>query len=380
MKKPNYQNKRMGPGVGPAEAGLSGMKPRSKKAEVLITGGAGFIGACLADRLAAEGRAVRILDNLSREGVERNVRWLLQRHGALIDPLIGDIREEKVLSAALKGVRQVFHFAAQVAVTTSLLDPLVDFETNAKGTLLLLEAMRRQPRPPGIIFSSTNKVYGNLSSFALQQQGTRYEPVQRSIGAHGIAECQPLQFYTPYGCSKGAAEQYVLDYARFMGMAAVVMRMSCIYGHRQLGTEDQGWVAHLYLNALRGRRNVIYGDGCQVRDVLFVDDLLNAFQLAERQIEELSGQAFNIGGGVDHTLSLLELVEKISHHLAHAPRLRFLNWRAGDQRYYVSDTRRFTMATAWRPKISVDDGLERLREWLEELLAEGSYAAALQAS
>ena len=230
---------------------------------VLITGGAGFVGTNLAHRLAAQGRTVRIYDNLSRPGVEQNARWLVETHGDLIHVEVADVRDGEALRRAVRGVSQAYHLAAQVAVTTSLTDPLTDFEVNARGTLNLLEAVRAQDVPPSLVFTSTNKVYGGLEDVPLRVRSRRYEPEDTAIRAQGISEARPLDFHSPYGCSKGAADQYVLDYARTYGLPAVVFRMSCIYGPHQFGTEDQGWVAHFLIRALEASRSRSTAMGCR---------------------------------------------------------------------------------------------------------------------
>ena len=333
---------------------------------VLITGGAGFVGTNLAHRLASSGRTVRIYDNLSRQGVEQNARWLQETHGDLIRLDVADVRDAEALRRAVRGAAQVFHLAAQVAVTTSLTDPLHDFEVNARGTLNLLEAIRAQDAPPPLVFTSTNKVYGELPDVNLRVRGRRYEPEDADVRAQGISEARALDFHSPYGCSKGAADQYVLDYARTYGLPAVVFRMSCIYGPHQFGTEDQGWVAHFLIRALEGKPITLYGDGMQVRDILFVEDLVNAFQTAQASIERLSGQAFNIGGGSDNTVSLLNLIDLIGETYGTQPEVRFDEWRPGDQRYYVSDTRKFADATGWAARTDAPRGIERLASWLRE--------------
>ncbi len=333
---------------------------------VLITGGAGFVGTNLAHRYLSSGTPVRVYDNFSRAGVEQNAQWLSDTHGSLVDIEEADIRNADRLRRSLRGVGQVFHLAAQVAVTTSLTDPLEDFEINARGTLNLLEAIRRCAVPPALVFTSTNKVYGGLSDIALRERSRRYEPEDRLVRAQGISENRALDFHSPYGCSKGAADQYVLDYARTYGIPAVVFRMSCIYGPHQFGTEDQGWVAHFLIRALEGKPITLYGDGMQVRDILYVEDLVNAFVLAQNAVERLSGQAFNIGGGADNTVSLLNLLSLIGETNGEAPSVRFEDWRPGDQRYYVSDTRKFGAATGWAPATDVAHGIERLACWLRE--------------
>ncbi|HET7599147.1 MAG TPA: SDR family NAD(P)-dependent oxidoreductase [Gemmatimonadales bacterium] len=343
---------------------------------VLITGGAGFIGTNLAHRLCSAGEQVVIYDNLSRPGVERNLRWLQATHGASVRASTADVRNAAALREAVAQAGAVFHFAAQVAVTTSLDDPIADFEVNARGTLNLLEAVRAARRPPPVVFTSTNKVYGALEHFALEPSVRRYAPVDPELGVDGVSEAQPLDFHSPYGCSKGAADQYVLDYAHTFGLPALVFRMSCIYGPHQFGTEDQGWLAHFLIRALAGEPITLYGDGKQVRDVLFVDDLVDAFLLARQQMHRLAGRAYNMGGGPQNTISLLELIELIGELRGVTPAVRFEPWRTADQRYYVSDTRRFEDATGWRARVDVHEGLERLHRWLlDERIARVAAAA-----
>jgi len=330
----------------------------------LITGGAGFIGSNLAHRLLAGGRRVRILDNLSRPGVEQNLAWLREQHGSRLDFIPADVRDAGAVSRAMVGVAQVFHFAAQVAVTTSLQRPQEDFSINAQGTLNVLEAARARAVPPAVLMTSTNKVYGGLDDVGLEVAGQRYRPVQAALRERGISENRPLDFHSPYGCSKGTADQYVLDYARSYGLVTTVFRMSCIYGPRQFGTEDQGWVAHFILRALREEPITLYGDGMQVRDILFIDDLVEAFLLAEQHGTRLSGRAFNMGGGPANAISLLDLLDRIEELHGTRPRTEFDEWRTGDQRYYVSDTRAFEQATGWRRRVRAADGIGLLYEWL----------------
>jgi CDP-paratose 2-epimerase len=251
-------------------------------------------------------------------------------------------------------------------VTTSLVNAVHDFEVNARGTLNLLEAIRAQDTPPALIFTSTNKVYGGLSDVALQLRGQRYEPVDDQLRSAGIGEQRVLDFHSPYGCSKGCADQYVIDYSRTFDLPAVVFRMSCIYGPHQCGNEDQGWVAHFLIRALRGEPITLYGDGMQVRDILFADDLVNALLLAQAKMARLRGQAFNIGGGPANTISLLELLEMIQQLNGHRTQLRFSAWRPGDQRYYVSDTTKMRSMTGWKPRVNARDGVRRLHQWLDE--------------
>jgi CDP-paratose 2-epimerase len=339
-----------------------------ERRHTLITGGAGFIGANLAHRLLEAGQSVMVYDDLSRPGVERNLAWLRERHGEQLRVEIADVRDRNALRPAVRAAERVFHFAAQVAVTTSLTDPRHDFEVNVGGTLNVLEEIRAMETPPPLLFTSTNKVYGGLEDIELETQGLRYQPVDGSIRA-GVSEDRRLDFHSPYGCSKGSADQYVIDYARTFGIPAVVFRMSCIYGYHQMGTEDQGWVAHFLIRALAGKPITLYGDGMQVRDLLFVDDLVDAFLLAHANIHTLSGRAFNMGGGLGNTVSLLELLDTIEAVHGSRPQVRMEPWRCADQRYYVSDTRRFKSATGWSPKVNARQGIENLYRWLQEASA-----------
>ena len=339
---------------------VSLVRPASRR-PVLITGGAGFVGTNLAHRLLRGGRPVRIYDNLSRPGAEHNLRWLRGVHGSRVQVEQGDVQSTVRLREALADVGTVFHLAAQVAVTTSLADPRDDFAINAAGTLNLLELIRETGRRIALVFTSTNKVYGALDDMPLVASATRYHP---AAGLRGIDEARPLSFHSPYGCSKGTADQYVLDYARGYGVDATVFRMSCIYGPHQYGTEDQGWVAHFLIRAQQDLPITIYGDGRQVRDLLYVDDLIEALLLAEADLPEIAGQAFNIGGGPDNTISLCELVDRISALIAYTPEISYGPWRVGDQRWYVSDPGKFERATGWRPKTNVDDGIRRLHQWV----------------
>lgn len=346
---------------------------------LLITGGAGFIGSNLANRLLAAGRTVRVFDNISRPGVEQNLQWLRQQHGERLEVVVADVRDEFAVNRAMAGVGQVFHFAAQVAVTTSLQRPLDDFAINAQGTLNVLEAIRARAVPPALVMTSTNKVYGGLQDVQLAAEGRRYLPADPALRAHGIAESRPLDFHSPYGCSKGTADQYVLDYARSYGLTTTVFRMSCIYGPRQFGTEDQGWVAHFILRALAGEPITVYGDGMQVRDILFVDDLVEAFLLAEEHGARLAGRAFNMGGGPANAISLLDLLDRIEILHGTRPDLEFAQWRTGDQRYYVSDTGAFEKTTGWKRRVGAQEGIARLYGWLAGRRAPDSEARESQA-
>jgi CDP-paratose 2-epimerase len=355
-----------------------GRRRGSSKRErpVVITGGAGFIGTNLASRLLSQGQNVLLYDNLSRPGVERNLRWLQQTYGNRVEVEVADVRNAYTLRRALRNASGVFHFAAQVAVTTSLSNPGHDFEVNALGTLNVLEALRNLDHPVPIVFTSTNKVYGGLEDIELSCPDGAYRPVDAQLQESGVSEARPLDLHSPYGCSKGSADQYVIDYARTFGIPAVVFRMSCIYGPHQMGTEDQGWVAHFLIRALDNQPITLYGDGLQVRDVLFVEDLIDAFELARANIAALSGQAFNMGGGPRNTLSLLKLLDFIEQIHGNRPKHTFEAWRPGDQRYYVSNTGKFREATGWAPKVDPRSGVERLYEWLKSAQAEGTLTFA----
>ncbi len=332
----------------------------------LVTGGAGFIGTNLSHRLAAQGRRVLILDNLSRPGGERNLAWLKARHGDLVTAQTADVRDSRAVVSAVQGADAVFHLAAQVAVTTSVRNPRADFEVNAAGTLNVLEALRSLESPPPLVFTSTNKVYGKLADLELLERDRHYAPVDPSVAGRGVGEGHPLDFYSPYGCSKGAADQYVLDYARIYGLRAVALRMSCIYGPHQSGTEDQGWVAHFLISALEGRGLTIYGNGKQVRDVLWVEDLIDAFLLAVECAGELRGRVFNIGGGPGNAVSLLELLDMMRELGVPPASVAYGAGRPGDQAWFVADTGGFEAATGWKPRMGKKDGVAALTHWLKE--------------
>ncbi|HEX8401643.1 MAG TPA: SDR family NAD(P)-dependent oxidoreductase [Allosphingosinicella sp.] len=333
---------------------------------VLVTGGAGFIGSNLANKLAEDGHEVLIYDALSRPGVEANLAWLKERHAGLVTSVVADIRDEDELVRAVREAKAVFHMAAQVAVTTSLVDPREDFEINLKGTINLLDALRLRADRVPVVFASTNKVYGDLADIDFRLEGSRYVPADEAVAAHGIGEARPLDFHTPYGCSKGAADQYVLDYARSFGLPAAVLRMSCIYGVRQMGTEDQGWVAHFLICALGGEAITLYGDGYQVRDILDVSNAVEAYLQAWARIERVSGRAFNLGGGPANAVSLRELLGFMGELLGREIDVRYSDWRAGDQRYFVADTRAAQAALGLSPAVPWKQGVAALAEWLRE--------------
>jgi CDP-paratose 2-epimerase len=336
----------------------------SAKRHAVVTGGAGFIGTNLADRLLGDGRRVVVVDSLARPGVDANRRWLEGKHGDRVSFVRGDVRDAGLVRSLVEDADAVFHLAAQVAVTTSLDDPLDDFTTNLAGTLTLLEELRRLRQPVPLLFTSTNKVYGSLPDVELERVDDRWLPVDERLRDHGVDESRPLDFCTPYGCSKGGADQYVLDYAKTFGLPAVVFRMSCIYGPHQHGTEDQGWVAHFVIRALAGEPVTIYGDGAQVRDILFASDLVEAMLRVVADVDRLAGTPFNLGGGPDRTISLLELLDLIEELGCARPHVTFADERTGDQRWYVADTGRLRETVGWRPAVDVETGVGELHRWL----------------
>lgn len=335
---------------------------------VFITGGAGFVGTNLAHRLLSEGTPVLIYDNLSRPGAERNLEWLIETHGPQLSWEVEDVRNPYALREAVQRAAQVYHFAGQAAVTTSIDRPEEDFQINTRGTLNVLEALRAVKNPPPLVFTSTNKVYGSLSDLDLREEETRYVPADDRVRTRGVGEAHSIDLRSPYGCSKGAADQYVLDYARTYDLPAVVFRMSCIYGEHQHGTEDQGWVAHFVRCIAENEPITLYGSGKQVRDILFIDDLVDALQLTRSHIDEMAGEAFNIGGGPANSVSLLELVDLASQLHGERPVIHNGEWRRGDQRYYVSDTSKLRDATGWSPQVGKREGISRLYAWTCDVL------------
>jgi CDP-paratose 2-epimerase len=329
---------------------------------ILIFGGAGFIGSNWASWLLENSDArVHVFDNLSRRGVRTNLeslRKIAGRSGRL-KITIADVRDHAHVERAVREAGEIYHFAAQVAVTSSLEDPQFDFDVNLRGTFNILEAVRQSGHHPFLLFTSTNKVYGALDDYKIVATKTRYH--FRDIA--GVSEAQPLDFHSPYGCSKGAADQYVRDYARMFDIPAVVFRMSCIAGQRQFGNEDQGWVAHFLYSALQNIPLVLYGDGRQVRDVLCVDDLVSAFDAVRTQQEKTRGQVYNIGGGPKNTTSLLELISEIEN--ISNRRLTYVmdEARPGDQLVYVTDYTKLKNHTGWEPKLSVRQTLMRIQDW-----------------
>ncbi len=322
--------------------------PKPPQRRALITGGAGFLGVNAAIHLIKEGWEVTILDNLSRPGTERNLKWLITKYPHRVTFVKEDVRNPTSLGDHVKGQDAILHLAGQVAVTTSLVDPLNDFEVNAFGTFNLLEAVRvHNPEAP-FLFASTNKVYGKLD---------------HSSGP--CNESQPIDFHSPYGCSKGAADQYVRDYARCFQMNTVVLRQSCIYGAHQYGTEDQGWVAHFVHSILKARPLTIFGDGKQVRDLLDARDLSVMYSLVIDHIDKTRGEIYNVGGGPENQRNLLEVIDQIGELTGKKPQYSFAGWREGDQKYYVSDIAKAKKELDWEPRIAFDEGLRDLISWAE---------------
>ncbi|HLH08658.1 MAG TPA: GDP-mannose 4,6-dehydratase [Terriglobales bacterium] len=341
------------------------MKTLTERRNVLIFGGAGFIGSNWAHWLLRNTDAnVHVFDNLSRCGVRYNLEMLRKQEGASrrLQVTIADVRDAAAVAKAVRPANEIYHFAAQVAVTTSLANPRLDYEVNLGGTFNLLEAVRQAGNHPFLLFTSTNKVYGELPMHDLAAAPTRY--MFKHI--RGVCEDQPLDFHSPYGCSKGSADQYVHDYARMFDIPAVVFRMSCIAGPRQFGNEDQGWVAHFLYSAIQQIPLVIYGDGRQVRDVLCVDDLVRAFEAVRKNVHKTGGQIYNVGGGLENTTSLLELMNAIENLTGQPVQYVLDERRPGDQLVYVTDYSKLRRDTGWTPKLNVRETLKRIEHWWKE--------------
>jgi CDP-paratose 2-epimerase len=338
------------------------MKKVDRFRSVAILGGAGFIGSNLAHHILDTSDAkVHIFDNLSRLGVRYNLGSLQKKAGnsGRLQITIGDVRDSVIVERVLRHATEVYHLAAQVAVTTSVSDPRLDFEVNLQGTFNVLEAARKHGRHPFLFYTSTNKVYGGVAAHRVVKKGTRWEYEQ----GRGVSEAEPLDLHTPYGCSKGAADQYVHDYACIFGIPTVVFRMSCIAGARQYGNEDQGWVAHFLYSALSNSPVVLYGDGCQVRDVLCIDDLVRAIDAAREHQAVTAGQIYNVGGGAQNTTSLLELIDIIESLTGRRLRRQLAKARPGDQLVYVTDTFKLHRDTGWEPTLTIRETLERIYDF-----------------
>ncbi|GAB4416102.1 MAG: GDP-mannose 4,6-dehydratase [Anaerolineales bacterium] len=330
-----------------------------------ITGGAGFIGSNYAQRLLSRGKQVTIFDSLVRAGAPKNIAWLKETFGENgFRLIVGDVANGALLTEAAKDADVIVHLAGQVAVTTSVTNPRGDFEANALGTFNALEAARASGKDPVFIYSSTNKVYGSMEDVALTEEPTRWRYADLE---HGCPESQPLDFHSPYGCSKGAGDQYVRDYARVYGLRSVVFRQSCIYGPRQFGIEDQGWVAWFVIAAVTGRPITIYGDGKQVRDILHVRDLLDAYDAAVEKIDVAAGKVYNLGGGPENVMSVwAEFGPILERLLGKKIEVARGDWRPGDQKVFYADIRKAERELGWIPKIGVEQGVEMLFEWVRE--------------
>jgi len=330
-----------------------------------ITGGAGFIGSNYVSRLLERGENVTIYDNLSRAGTSRNLAWLKEKFGeGAFQLTVGDVRDATLLKVSSRAADIIIHLAAQVAVTTSVVNPREDFEINAHGTFNVLEAARLNERRPVILYASTNKVYGEMVDVKVIEDTTRWRYTDLPLGC---PETQPLDFHSPYGCSKGSGDQYVRDYARIYDLPSVVLRQSCIYGPRQFGVEDQGWLAWMIIAAVTGRPLTICGDGKQIRDVLHVDDLLDAYDAVIAKIDTVQGQVYNLGGGPENTMSIWNefgpLLEKL---LGKSVPVKRSDWRPGDQKVFVADIRKAGRELGWSPKVGVEEGVGRMIEWVRE--------------
>lgn len=330
---------------------------------ILITGGAGFIGSNIANHFIKKGDDVSVFDNFYRSGVHHNVQWLREQHGADFNLIEGDIRDFRAISKAASGAQIIFHVAGQTAVTTSVEEPREDFEINALGTLNMLEAARTASEDPVIIYTSTNKVYGRMADMPVIEEESRY---MYELHVDGVGETQPLDFHSPYGCSKGTADQYVHDYSRIYGLKTIVFRMGSIYGPHQFGLEDQAWIAYFVIAAIRGWPITIYGDGKQVRDVLYIQDLLRAFELAIERVDITAGEIYNIGGGIKNTISIWnEFAPLLSNLLSEPVQAEaFGAWRPGDQKVYFSDIRKAWQDFGWKPEINVEQGIQQLVKWV----------------
>jgi len=330
-----------------------------------ITGGAGFIGSNYVQRLLKRGEDVTVYDNLSRGGAPKNIAWLKDTFGENSFRLIvGDVEDGALLVESVKEADVIIHLAGQVAVTTSVTNPRDDFESNALGTFNALEAARASGRDPVFLYASTNKVYGGMEEVPIVEEPTRWRYADLE---HGCPESQPLDFHSPYGCSKGSGDQYVRDYARIYGLRSVVFRQSCIYGPRQFGIEDQGWVAWMTIAAVTGKQITIYGDGKQVRDILHVDDLLNAYDAAIEKIDLAAGQVYNIGGGPGNVMSIwAEFRSMLEKLLGRNIPVARSDWRPGDQKVFYADIRKAEHQLGWKPRIGVGKGVEMLFEWVTQ--------------
>lgn len=330
--------------------------------KVLVTGGAGFIGTNVVDYFARHGARVSIYDNLSRKGVQANLAWLMSEEQYAKPTLIqASVADYQQLKSAVKDSEIVIHLAGQTAVTTSILKPRLDFEANALGTFNVVEAVREVQPKAILLYASTNKVYGALARVKVRQQEKHYIAVE----SPSIDESEALDFYSPYGTSKGAGDQYVHDYARIYGLKTVVFRQSCIYGEHQFGVEDQGWVAHFAASVIANKPITVYGDGMQVRDLLYIDDLVAGYVAAIKKIKIAAGQVYNLGGGIDNAASLIEVLARLKELHGSLPKISYAPERQGDQKVYISNIDKAKRDLGFCPRVSVNQGLEKLYRWLK---------------
>jgi len=330
--------------------------------KMLITGGAGFIGINAAKYFIDQGYFVIIFDNLSRKKIEENLTWLEKECPDKFELIKADVvGDSEKLEKLMEEVDVVLHLAAQVAVTTSVVDPASDMKINIIGTFNVLEALRKSKKKPILLYSSTNKVYGNLDSLDIKEGENRYDLVD----ADGVSEDVNLDFHSPYGCSKGSADQYVRDYARVYGLKTVVLRQSCIYGENQYGVEDQGWIAWFIIATLTGKDITIFGNGKQVRDILYIQDLLAAYEAVIKNIDKTAGQVYNVGGGKNNSVSLLQFIDILDGLLDEKMKYSYSNWREGDQPLFISDNSKLKKDTDWEPKVSYEEGINNIFTWVK---------------
>lgn len=340
--------------------------------KVLVTGGAGFVGSHVAEYYAKHGDDVIVYDNLSRAKLlnystsNAMHNWNYLKNNYDMSLIKGDIREAKQLEKASKGIDVIIHTAAQTAVTTSMVDQRTDFEINALGTFNVLEVARKNNA--SVVYCSTNKVYGdNVNKIEVKEKDTRYEFADKNF-RNGIPETfsTDLCEHTPYGASKFAADVYVQDYARRNEIDAAVFRMSCIYGTRQFGVEDQGWVAWFTIATLLGKPITIYGDGKQVRDMLYVTDLVAAFDAFVQRRSKLHHGVYNMGGGMENTMSLIELLDYLEEVAGKRSEISYDDWRPSDQKVYISDISRAKQELGWKPQVNSREGVNKLINWVSE--------------
>jgi CDP-paratose 2-epimerase len=346
--------------------------------KIVIIGGAGFIGINSVRYFLKQGHEVFIFDNLSRVGSDYNLHQLRSEEDVpFVEADIRDFQTIKKELARIGNIDALVLLAGQVAVTTSVINPREDFEINALGTLNVLEALRENKQSPLVIYSSTNKVYGKMDDIQVTLDGSRYKYVGYD---NGISENRQLDFYSPYGCSKGTGDQYVHDYSRIYGIPSVVFRQSCIYGENQFGIEDQGWVAWFTIATILKKKFTIYGDGNQVRDVLFCQDLVELYDLAIKNRSTCAGKIYNVGGGPSSTLSLNELISTLNKKFKTELQPAYADWRPGDQKVYISDISKVMSDLKWKPRTNIETGIDKMADWIygnRSILEKYTFAKAV---